>query len=160
MAIPTRGNTWSTIQVTKIETRGNRLVYFDVSFEKFYGFAGHGHAVAAMFAVELAAAFRNLAGVQFGFAEAPGPVGNQGAMCGSSDGIFGHAFGGGEKSRDKIAVGSGGGHDGCEPVDGGELVHIRLKRTDFGFAVEDAEIIARAEDGPGLGAQGIDQGGI
>lgn len=121
--------------------------------------AGDLHPVARQFAPELAAAGRNLPGVELGLAEVIGPVGYQGAVGGTSDGILIDAGAGHKKTGDKIAVATGGGGDDGKGIKLSESGEVGLKREDIFGAGEYAQGVASLGDMIRLCSEGTNQGG-
>ncbi len=103
----------------------------DVSLEIESGVAGDFDAIAEELAEEIAAAGRNLARAERGFAELVRPVRNEGTVRGAGNGIFRDAFGRREEAGDEIAIRAGGSSDYRKAIDMFESLHVRGESTYF-----------------------------
>ena len=114
---------------------------------------GQAHPVALQPAPYGAAARRHLLGRQRRAAEAPGPVGCQGAVGGAGHRVLGNALRRREETGDEVDGVPRRGSDDGEGVEPGNAVHVGAQVAHLVLGVEDGEGVAGAQHLDRLGAQ-------
>src|ERR1700722_13707177 len=131
---------------TSRKTDRRAWLHLDLPFQVDNGLPADAHAIAVERAAEGAAAARQLARLERGFAEAFRPIGHQRAMRRAGHRIFGNALRRREETRHEIDAVRAGRGDDCGPaVDLAERHEIGLERGDLCRGLVDDEMIAGAQ---------------
>src|SRR4051812_41001292 len=118
----------------------------DPSFEVGRGRAGHFDPIALDLAKELAAARRDLAGVELRATEPFGPERNKGGMRRARHRVLVNARRWREEARDEVAVLAGRRHDNSEAAEGAERGEIGCEGAHLRLSAEHGDRVARLEE--------------